>query len=126
MFGLNREQLSILSGPDGGLLQEAKVSPSERERLRQIRDQMPLVARRVRHIRNATVVFCCAVGLLMLGVMAIAVAVTAGSEAFAFVALGLVLAGAAAEFAGIATLTCLAVGSSDALVYETGRTGDLG
>ena len=87
---------------------------------------MPLVARRVRHIRNATVAFCCAAGLLVLGVMAIAVAVTAGSKAFAFAALGLVLAGTAAEFAGIATLTCLAVGSPDALVYEAGRTGQLG
>jgi putative copper export protein len=125
MFGLNREQLGILTAQDGGLLHEDEVSAGERERLDQIRDQMPLIARRVRRIRNAAVLFSCSVGLLVLSVVVIGVAVTAGSKAFAFAALGLVLAGTAAEFAGIVTVTALVVTSPDALMYETRRTGDL-
>jgi hypothetical protein len=126
MFRLNREQLGILSAQDGGLLDVDKVSASERERLGQIRDQMPLITRRVRRIRNAAVLFSCSVGLLVLSVVAIGVAVTAGSKAFAFAALGLVLAGTIAEFAGIVTVTALVLTSPDALMYETRRTGELG
>jgi hypothetical protein len=57
MFGLDREQLSIVSAPDGGLLDEERVPVSERERLDQIRNQMPLIIRRIRRIRNAAVLF---------------------------------------------------------------------
>jgi hypothetical protein len=37
-----------------------------------------------------------------------------------------VLAGTIAEFAGIAALTTMVVRSSDAVMYETRRTGKLG
>jgi hypothetical protein len=72
------------------------------------------------------VVFACAIGLLVLSVVGIAFAVTAGSEAFEFVALGLVLAGTLAEFAGVATLAAVLVRSTDAAMYETRRVGELG
>jgi hypothetical protein len=126
MFRLDRELLGILSDPDGGLLDADKVAASDRERLDQIRDQMPLIVQRIRRIRNAAVLFSCSVGLLVLSVIGIGAAVTAGSKALAFAALGLVLAGTIAEFAGIATLTVMVVGSSDAVMYETGRMGKLG
>jgi hypothetical protein len=45
-----------------------------------------------------------AIGLLVLSVAAISVAVTRNSEAFAFTALALVLAGVAGVFTGIATV----------------------
>jgi hypothetical protein len=126
LYALNREQVGILKGADGGLLVEDRLPVGEGERLGQIRAQMPLVARRVRGIRNAIVVFACAIGLLVLSVVGIAFAVTAGSEAFEFVALGLVLAGTLAEFAGVATLAAVLVRSTDAAMYETRRVGELG
>jgi hypothetical protein len=126
MFGLNQERLGIVSALDGGLLHEDKVPTSDRERLDQIRAQMPLIVRRIRRIRNAAVLFSCSVGLLVLSVIAIGVAVTAGSKPFAFAALGLVLAGTIAEFAGIATLTAMVARSADAVLYETGRAAELG
>jgi hypothetical protein len=61
----------------------------------------------------------------VLSVIGIAVAVTTRSKAFAFAALGLVLAGTIAEFAGIATLTVTVARSSDAVLYEIGRIGSL-
>jgi Protein of unknown function (DUF2721) len=126
LFGLNQERLGIVSAPDGRLLHEDKVPASDRERLDQIRDQLPLIVRRIRRIRNAAVLFSCSVGLLVLSVIAIGVAVTAGSQAFAFAALSLVLAGTIAEFAGVATLAAMAARSADAALYETGRTSELG
>jgi hypothetical protein len=126
MFGLDQERLGMVSAGDGGLLREDEVPASDRERLDQISDQVPLIVRRIRRIRNAAVLFACSVGLLVLSVIAIGVAVTAGSQPFAFAALGLVLAGTVAEFAGIAALTAMVAGSADAVLYETGRTARLG
>jgi hypothetical protein len=49
MFGLNQERLGIVSALDGGLLHEDKVPTSDRERLDQIRAQMPLIVRHPAH-----------------------------------------------------------------------------
>jgi len=62
----------------------------------------------------------------MLSVAAIAVSVTAHSEAFGFTALALVLAGVAGVFAGIAIVIGTAARSVDVLIDETRRTGMLG
>jgi hypothetical protein len=126
ILALNRERRGILRGPHGEMLHEDSVPPMDRERLTEIRDQMPLLIRRIRHLRSAVVIIWIAVGLLVLSVAAIAVAVTARSEAFAFTALALVLAGVAGVFAGIATVIVSLARSVDVLIDETRRTGVLG
>jgi hypothetical protein len=104
VLALYRERLGILRGPHGEMLNEDSVPPVDRERLRQIAALSPRMIRRIGRIRAAVVIIWIAVGLLVLSVAAIAVAVTANSEAFGFTALGLVLAGLTGVFAGIATV----------------------
>ena len=81
--------------------------------------------RRVGRIRNAVVIIWITAGLVVLSVAAIAVAVTARSEAFAFTALALVMAGVAGVFATIATMIGPATRSTNALMVETRRSGVL-
>lgn len=126
MFALNRERMGILGGPHGEMLDEDSVPSRDRERLTQIRDELPLMIRRVRRVRTAVLIIWIAIGLLMLSVAAIAVAVTARSESFAFTALALVIAGVAGVFAGIAMVIGPLARSADALIGETRRTGVLG
>lgn len=126
MLALNRERLAILRGPDGEILDEDSVPPLDRERLALIRDQVPVLIRRVRRIGSAVLIIWIAVGVLVLSVAAIAVAVTADSEAFAFTALALVMAGVAGVFAGIATVVGPAPRAADAVVGAVRRTGGLG
>jgi hypothetical protein len=104
VLALYRERLGILRGPHGEMLGEDSVPPVDRERLSQIRAMTLRMIRRIRRIRTAIVIIWSAVGLLVLSVAAIAVAVTANSEAFGFTALALVLAGVAGVFVGIASL----------------------
>ena len=104
LLALDEERLGIRGGPHGEVLDEDSLLPIDRERLRHINYLMPLGFRRVRNLRRAIVTMWTAIGLLVLSVAAIAVALTAHSEAFAFAALGLVLAGVAGVFAGIATV----------------------
>ena len=104
VLAMERERLSILRGPNGEVLDEGSVPPMDRERLMEIRDLMPLVIGRVWRIRRAVLIMWIAIGLFVLSVAAIAVAVTANSEAFGFTALALVLAGVAGFFAGILSL----------------------
>ena len=126
IYALNRERLGILRGPHGEMFDEDSLPPIDRERLTQISGQMPLLIRNVRRLRTAILIIWNAIGLLVLSVAGIAVAVTARSEAFAFTALALVIAGVAGVFAGIATVIGPAASSADALIDETRRTGVLG
>jgi hypothetical protein len=126
MFALNHERLGLLGGPHGELLGEDSVLPADRERLAQIRDQMPLLIRRVRHLRIAVLIVWIAAGVLVLSVPAIAVAVTARSEAFAFTALALLMARVAGLFAAVAAIIGPAARSATAVLNETRRTGMLG
>ena len=123
---LNQERLSILGGPHGEILDENSVPPIDRERLSQIRNQMPLLIGRDQRIRSAVLTIWIAIGLLMLSVAAIAIAVTAHSEAFAFTALALVMAGVAGVFAGIALVIGPAARAADPVIDEARRTGVLG
>ena len=102
------------------------MPPIDRERLAQIRVEVPLIMRRVGRLRNAVIIMWIAIGLLVLSVAAIAVAVTARSDVFAFTALALVMAGVAGVFAGIATVLAPMATSAHALIEETTRTGMLG
>src|SRR5215469_4821823 len=101
VLAMERERMSILRGPHGEVLDEGSVPPMDRERLTEITNLMPLLIGRVWRIRRAVVIMWIAIGLFVLSVAAIAVAVTANSEAFGFTALALVLAGVAGFFAGI-------------------------
>jgi len=95
-------------------------------RLTQIRDEEPVIMRRLGRLRNATLIIWIYIGLLVFSVAAIAVAVTARSEAVAFVALALVMAGVAGVFASVATVLTPLARSADALIDETRRTRMLG
>jgi hypothetical protein len=123
IFALNRERLGILGGPHGEVLDEDSVPPIDRERLTQIRNEMPLIMRRIGRLRNAILIIWISIGILVLSVAAIAVAVTAHSEALAFTALALIMAGVAGVFAGIATMLAPLARSANALIDETRRTG---
>jgi hypothetical protein len=103
VLALDRERHGILRGSHGEMLDEGSVPPADRERLTQIRNDTLLIARRIQHLRTAVLFIWIAIGLLVLGVAAIAAAVTARSEALGFTALALVLAGVAVLF------TCMAM-----------------
>ena len=104
VLAMDRERLGILRGPHVEMLDEDSVPPNDRERLRQISDVTPRLVKRIEQSRAAIIIVWVAIGLLVLSVAAIATAVTAHSEAFAFTALAMVLAGVAGMFAGIATV----------------------
>jgi hypothetical protein len=123
IFTLNQERRGILRGSHGEILDEDSVPPSDRERLTEIRAEMPLLMRRAGRIRNAVLIIWITVGLLMLSVAAISVAVTARSEAFAFTALALVIAGVAGVSVAIAAMIGPAARSTNALIEETRRSG---
>jgi uncharacterized membrane protein HdeD (DUF308 family) len=122
-LALERERMGILGGPHGEVLDEHSVAPIDRQRLKEIRDLMPGMVRRVERIRTAVLIIWIAIGLLVLSVAAIAIAVTARSEAFAFTALGLVLAGVVGVFAGIATVIGPVARPTDAPVEALRRMG---
>ena len=126
MFTLNQEQMDILTGPHGEELDDDSVPPMHRVRLTQIRDEEPVIMRRLGRLRNATLIIWISIGILVFSVAAIAFAVTARSEAVAFVALALVMAGVAGVFASVATVLTPLARSADALIDETRRTRMLG
>lgn len=55
IFALNREHLGILRGPDGEVLDEDSFSVIDRERLTQIRHELPLIMTRVWRVHSAVV-----------------------------------------------------------------------
>jgi len=126
MFDLNKEQMDILTGPHGEELEEDSVPRMHRVRLTQIRDEQPVIMRRVGRLRNAALIIWISIAILVLSVAAIAAAATARSEAVAFVALALVIAGVAGMFASIATVLTPMARSANALIEETRRTRMLG
>jgi hypothetical protein len=93
-----------------------------RVRLTQIRDEQPVIMRRIGRLRSAALIIWISIGILVLSVAA----TTARSEAVAFVALALVMAGVAGMFASIATVLTPLARSASALTEETRRTRMLG
>jgi polyferredoxin len=88
------------------MLDEGSAPPADRERLTQIRNDTLQITRRIQRLRTAVLMIWIAIGLLVLGVAAIAAAVTARSEALGFTALALVLAGVAVLFTCTAYVGC--------------------
>jgi Protein of unknown function (DUF2721) len=121
LSALNSERLSILGGDHGELLSEDQLTPVDRERLAIISNLEPLVLGRLRWVRNACLSIYIAIGILVLSVIFLAAGIPAHSDALSFTALGLVVAGVLAEFAGIAIAVAVLTRATDALTYETGR-----
>jgi len=121
---MERERMGILRGPQGEMLDEGSVPPLDHERLTQIRDQRERIIRRIGRARRAVLIIWIAIGLLVLSVAGIAVAATARSEAFAFTALALVIAGVVVEFAAVASVIGTTARPADAVIPPNRRTGE--
>jgi hypothetical protein len=126
VLALEREQAGILRGPHGEMLDEGSVPPADRERLSQIRDKTARIVRRGERTLRAILIIWVAIGLLVLSVAAIAVAATARSEAFAFTALGLVIAGVIVVFGAVASVIGPLARSHEAVIAPVRRTGGSG
>jgi hypothetical protein len=126
VLALDRERHSILRGPQGEMLDQASVPPADRERLTQIRDDTLAIARRIQRLRTAVLMIWIAIGLLVLGVAAIAAAVTARSEALGFTALALVLAGVAVVFISMAMSVVPLARPGEALIGRIRARGEPG
>jgi len=126
MLRLTQERVGILRGPSGQLLDVADLPPADHERLTEIDRQIPSVLRHFRRLRDAAAVVFSGIGLLALSVIAIAIAVSAGSMTFAYVALGFVVAGTVALFGGVAIGTSLLLRSADMVEYTARRARELG
>src|SRR5215469_5982111 len=102
MHAMTRERLAILRGPGGELLDPASVPSHDQERMLEIGFQLPLMLRRLHLTRVSLLVIYVAIGVLGLGIITIAIAVTEGSSTAGRVALALVLAGTVILLLGMA------------------------
>jgi hypothetical protein len=125
MREMTSERLALLSGPHGQFLGKTELSAVSLERLAQIDQQMPMILRRHRLIRDAVLILYGAVVILGLSVIAIAVAVSADSEAVGDAALGLVLAGTLVLISGLLAAARSLARSNDAISYAVSRTNAL-
>jgi hypothetical protein len=122
VLALEQERHGILRGPQGELLGEDSVPPADRQRLMQINTEMQRMTRRIQRCRETILIIWIAIGLLVLSIAAISVAVTARSEAFAFTALALILAGVAGYFGAIAFAIVPTARSAEAVISRPKRT----
>ena len=125
MREMTSERLALLSGPDGQFLVTTDLPAVSQERLAEIDEQIPMILRRHRLIRDAVLILYGAVAILGLSVIAIAVAVSAGSESFGSAALGLVLAGTLVLISGLLVAARSLARSNDAISYAVDRTSAL-
>ena len=126
VLALDRERYGILRGQRGEMLDEGSVPPADRERLTQIKNDSLQITRRIQHARTAALFIWMAIGLLVLGVAAIAAAVTARSEALGFTALALVLAGVALVFTSMAMSVVSLARPGEALIGQIRARGEPG
>ncbi len=118
---MTRERIDILTGATGEKLELAAVPAMSRERLKEIRAQLPLILRRHRLTRLAVLTIYVAIGVLGLSIVVIAIAVVGHNETAGRVALGLVLAGTVIVLAGIAVAATSLAKSADAITYAVER-----
>ncbi|MGO9779509.1 MAG: DUF2721 domain-containing protein [Streptosporangiaceae bacterium] len=126
MRAMDHERLSILSRSDGMLRSAADVPASGRERLTQIDEQLPMLLRRHRLLRDAVLLIYAGLAVLVLSVIAIAISVTNRSGAIGTVALVLVLAGTVTLLGGLLFAARSIMISADAIDYEVRRSLSLG
>lgn len=125
MREMTQERLEILTGSAGELLDPASVPASGRERLTEIRDQLPLMLQRHGLVRHSVLFIYAGLGLLGLSVIGIAIAVQTESEIFGSVALGLVLGGTVVMLVGLTFAARSLFRSADAIRYAVERTSSL-
>ncbi len=126
MSAMDRERLDILTGTAGTLLSAAEVPPAGRERLTQLDTQLLMLLRRHRLLHNAVLLIYADVAVLVLGVIAIGVAVTGNSGAAGTAALALVLAGTVTLLGRLLFAARSIMISMDAIDYEVRRALSLG
>jgi hypothetical protein len=126
MREMTRERIEILTGPAGERLEPASVGVMERERLAEIRVQIPMMLRRHRLTRLSVLVIYSAIAVLGLSIVVIAIAVGEHDEVVGRVALGLVLAGTIILLMGIGVAAMSLAKSADAITYAVERTQALG
>jgi hypothetical protein len=118
---MTRERIEILTGPAGEKLEVATVPVMSRERLEEIKVQLPLILRRHKLTRRSVLTIYGAVGLLGLSIVVIAIAVVMDDETAGRIAL--VLAGTVVMLAGIGLAALSLAGSAEAITYAVNRTG---
>jgi len=126
MRALTHERFTIVTAPDGTFLSHAELPPSKAERLAEIDHQLPMLLRRHGHIHDSVLLIFSALAVLVLGVIAIAVAVTSHSDGFGTAALALILAGTVIILAGLVFAAQSLALSRNAIEYEVSRTLSLG
>jgi hypothetical protein len=123
---MTRERIEILTGPAGEKLEVASVPVMGRERLEEIKAQLPLILRRHKLTRLSVLTIYGAVGVLGLSIVVIAIAVVLDDETAGRIALGLVLAGTIVMLVGIGVAALSLAKSADAITYAVNRTSELG
>jgi hypothetical protein len=122
---MTRERIEILTGPAGERLDVASVPVMSRERLGEIKVQLPLILRRHRLTRLSVLTIYAAVGVLGLSIVVIAIAVVLDNETAARIALALVLAGTVVMLVGIGVAALSLARPADAITYAVNRTSEL-
>lgn len=122
---MTRERIQLLTGPAGEKLELDAVPVMSRERLSEIKVQLPLILRRHRLTRLAVFTTYVAIGILGLSILVIAIAVGEDDEIAGRVALGLVLAGTAIMLLGLGVAATSLAKSADAITYAVDRTMSL-
>jgi Protein of unknown function (DUF2721) len=123
---MTRERVEILTGPAGEKLEMAAVPVMSRERLEEIKVQLPLILRRHKLTRLSVLTIYAVVGALGLSIVVIAIAVVLADETAGRIALGLVLAGTVVMLIGIGVAALSLARSADAITYAVSRTSELG
>lgn len=97
-----------------------------RERLEEIKAQLPLILRRHNLTRVSLLIIYAAIAVLGFSIVVIAIAVDLNDETAGRVALGLVLAGTLIMLVGIGVAALSLAKSADAITYAVSRTSELG
>jgi hypothetical protein len=118
LFAINQERLSILTGPDGEIVDLDTLPGASQERMAQIEYEIPLIVRRVRRLRLGALLAAFAICLFVAGIGCVAVTITAPHAGFGWPSLGLILAGVFALLLSVLTTAGLLVRSADALLNE--------
>jgi hypothetical protein len=126
MREMTRERIEILTGPAREILEAASVPEMDRERLGEIRAQLPLLLRRHKLMRLSVLTIYAAISVLGLSTVVIAIAVGQHDQIAGRVALGLVVAGTINMLLGIGVAVTSLGKSADAIAYAVDRTQSLG
>jgi Protein of unknown function (DUF2721) len=125
MREMTRERLEIRRGPAGEVLDDSSLPAIDRERLNEIRVQLPMMLRRHKLTRVSMLAIYVAIAVFGMSIIAIAVAVSQDSEIAGRVALGLVVAGTIIMLVGLAVALASVARSADAISYAVERTSNV-